>query len=100
MKNKVKESKADNKQYEQEAPENLVLRMYKKQALAAAMEVVVPSKTRRALDSPIPKGNFFAVNSCTPRVATNPYATIPNNGRGTPEKTKRNLLSKHRIQSM
>lgn len=63
MKNKLKERKADNKQYEHEVPENCVLRMYKKQALAAAMEVVVPSKTRRASDWPIPKGKFFAVNS-------------------------------------
>lgn len=84
MKNKLKERNADNKQYEHEVPENCVLRMYKKQALAAAMEVVIPSKTKLASDFPIPKGKLFAANSCTPSVATNPYAIIPNNGRGTP----------------
>lgn len=87
VKNNPNDNTADAKQYEHEAPANLVLRMYKKYALAVAMEVVVPSKAKRALDSPIPKGKSFPANF-SPRVVTNPYASIPINGRGTPAKCK------------
>jgi hypothetical protein len=88
MKNKLNDNKADIRQYEHDAPENFVTRIYKKYELAAAMEVVLPSRIKRPLDSLIPKGRFFLVN-CRPSAATNPYATIPINGRGIPGKCKR-----------
>lgn len=88
IKNKLNDNNADIRQYEHDTPENFVPRRYKKYALAAAMEVVLPSKIKRPLDSSIPKGKFFLVNS-RPSDATNPYATIPISGRGTPGKCKR-----------
>lgn len=87
IKNKEKDNRAEAKQYKHDSPENFVLRMYKKYALATAMEVVVTSKIERALLSPISKGNFFPPN-CRPSVATAPYASIPIKGRGTPDKCK------------
>lgn len=47
MKNKLNDNKADVRQYEHVAPEKIVLRMYKKYALAAAIEVELPSKIKR-----------------------------------------------------
>lgn len=44
MKNKLKVNVADAKQYKHDSPTNSVLRMYKKYALATAMEEVVPIK--------------------------------------------------------
>lgn len=67
----------------QDVPENFVLKMYKKYPLATAIEVVHPSKSKRPLDSSIPKGNFFP-DHCKPSAATRPYDIIPINGRGTP----------------
>nr|GMD58208.1 hypothetical protein Iba_chr11fCG3340 [Ipomoea batatas] len=83
VKNKLKDKTADTKQYKHHSPGNLVLRMYKKYALAAAIEVVVPSKTNLPLASSISSGNCFLPN-CSPSAATTPYATIPINGSGTP----------------
>lgn len=101
MKNKLNDNKADIRQYEHDAPENLVPRMYKKYALAAAMEVVLPSIIKRPVDSSIPKGKFFLLN-CRPSDATNPYATIPISGRGTPGKCKsieiETLCQTHNLQ--
>lgn len=62
-----------------------MLKRYKKYALAVAMDVVIPSKTKRPLDSPSPKGKSFPLN-LKPRAATVPYAIIPINGRGMPVK--------------
>lgn len=69
--NKPNDNKAEAKQYRQNSPENCVLRMYKKYALAAAMEVLVPSKSKRPLASPIPRGILFWPN-CIPSTATTP----------------------------
>lgn len=82
-KNKLNDNRADTRQYEHDTPENFVFRMYRKYALAAAIEVVVPSMTKRPSDSSIPKGNFFAAN-CKLIAPTKPYATIPIKGSGTP----------------
>lgn len=82
-KNKLNDNRADTRQYEHVTPENCVFRMYRKYALAAAIEVVVPSNTKRPPDSSIPKGNFLAAN-CKLTAPTNPYATIPIKGSGTP----------------
>lgn len=71
MKNKLNDNRADIKQYEQDAPANCVLSMYKKYALAAAMEVVLPSNSKRPYDSLIPKGELFALN-CKLSAVTNP----------------------------
>lgn len=87
MKNKLNDKKADIRQYEQDAPDNFVLRMYKKYPLAVAMEVAVASKIKRPLDSPIPKG--FFLGNCNPSAATKPYAAIPMTGRGTPTKCQK-----------
>ena len=62
MKNKLNDNRADIKQYEQDVPVNFVLSMYKKYALAAAMEVVIPSNCKRPYVSLIPKGKLFALN--------------------------------------
>ena len=101
MKNKLNDNKADIRQYEHDAPENFVPRMYKKYALAAAMEVVLPSIIKRPVGSSIPKGKFFLLN-CRPSDATNPYATIPISGRGTPGKCKsieiETLCQSHNLQ--
>ncbi|MFS8010344.1 hypothetical protein Hanom_Chr14g01295931 [Helianthus anomalus] len=59
--------------------------MYKKYALAVAIEVVVPSKINPPLRSSIPKGKSFAANFSA-RNAAAPYATIPIKGRGIPTK--------------
>lgn len=69
--NKLNDNKTEAKQYGQNSPVNFVLRMYKKYALAAAMEVVVPSKTKRPLASPVPRGLLFWPN-CIPSIATTP----------------------------
>ena len=61
--------------------------MYKKYALAAAIEVVAPSNTACAVDLLIPKRNLFEAN-WRPSAATKPYAAIPINGRGIPENCK------------
>lgn len=59
--------------------------MYKKYALAVAIEVVVPSKINSLVLSSIPKGKSFAANF-SERNAAAPYATIPIKGRGIPAK--------------
>lgn len=71
MKNKLNDNRAETKQYEHNDPGNFAPRMYKKYALAADMEVVVPSKSKRPLASPIPKGTFFPAN-CKPSSVTSP----------------------------
>lgn len=71
MKNKLNDNNADVRQYEHVIPVNFVLKMYKKYALAAAMEVVLPSKIMRPYDSLIPNGKFFLPNS-RPSTPTNP----------------------------
>ena len=63
MKNKLNDNRADITQYEQDIAVNFVLSMYKKYALAAAMEVVVPSNCKRPYVSLIPKGKLFALKS-------------------------------------
>lgn len=90
-KNKVNDNRADTRQYEHEIPGNFVFRMYRKYALAAAIEVVVPSNTKRPSDSSIPNGNFFAAN-CKLIAPTNPYAAIPITGSGTPCNYKRMVI--------
>lgn len=44
MKNKLKVSADDVKQYKHDSPPNSVLRIYRKYAVATAMEVVIPIK--------------------------------------------------------
>ena len=88
MKNKLKDNVADAKQYKHDSPANSVLRMYKKYALATAIEVVIPTKMISSLDFPV--SNFlFSLPNCKPRFATKPYASMPNNGRGTPGNKKK-----------
>lgn len=71
MKNKEKDKKAEAKQYKQGSPANFVLRMYKKYALATAMDVVVTSKIDRPVVLSISKGNFFPPK-LRPSIATTP----------------------------
>ena len=61
--------------------------MYKKYALAVAIEVVVPSKINPPALSSIPKGKSFAANFSA-RAAATPYTTIPIKGRGIPAKSE------------
>jgi hypothetical protein len=61
----VKEMNADDRQYTQDAPTNLVFRM------------------KRKLKSSSP-GSNSSMFSCRESAATKPYATIPTNGREIP----------------
>lgn len=82
-KNKLKDNAADVKQYKHSSPLNSVLRMYKKYALATAIDVVTPTKIISPSVFPVSNVLFF-VASCRPMVATKPYASMPNNERGMP----------------
>ena len=83
MKNKLKDRRAETKQYEHDTPANFVLKRYIKYALDAAIDVVLPSKINRPVLSLSPNRIFFP-DRCRPSDATNPYAAIPINGSGTP----------------
>lgn len=61
--------------------------------LAVAIDEVVPSKIRRPLLSPIPKGKALPANPSA-RVVTIPYAITPIKGRGTPGQSIKDLLLK------
>lgn len=71
MKNKENDNRAEATQYRQDSPANCVLKMYKKYALATAMDVVVTSKIDRPVVPPISNGSFFPPN-CKPSIATTP----------------------------
>lgn len=88
MKNKLKDNVAEAKQYKHDSPANSVLRMYKKYALATAIEVVIPTKIISPLDFPL-SNVLFSVPNFKPSLATTPYASMPNNGRGRPDKRRK-----------
>lgn len=75
---------ADVKQYKHNSPANSVFRMYKKYALATAIEVVIPINITSPSDFPV-SNVFSLVPNCKPMYATKPYASMPNSGRGTPD---------------
>lgn len=92
MKNKLKDNIADVKQYKHNSPENSVFKMYKKYALATAIEVVIPIKITSPSD--FSESNVvFLVPNCKPMFATKPYASMPNSGRGTPDNRNRKIIN-------
>lgn len=65
--------------------------MYKKYELATAIEVVIPTKIISPSDFAVSDVLFSAPN-CKPRLATKPYASMPNNARGTPESWRKRII--------
>lgn len=96
MENKPNDRNAESRQYEHNAPENSVLSTYKKYVLAAAMDAVLLSNSKRPDVSPIPNGKLLELNSKESTV-TNPYATIPIKGSGIPGECKNQLLKSFQL---
>lgn len=85
MKHKLKDNDVDAKQNKHDSPINSLLRMYEKYALAIAMQVVIPSKIISPSVFSMPDAGLESICSRSPRIVTNPCATIPNNGGGAPK---------------